>query len=85
MKTTNKSNLLAVALVGALAFTTTLARADDSLPSWNDGPAKQAVVNFVKATTDAARPKCAADVNVKASLEPQVAESPNPDHGIRFG
>jgi phosphoserine phosphatase len=26
----------------------------DPLPSWNDGPAKQAVINFVKTTTDAA-------------------------------
>jgi phosphoglycolate phosphatase-like HAD superfamily hydrolase len=29
----------------------------DSLPSWNDGPAKQAIVNFVKETTDPASPK----------------------------
>jgi phosphoglycolate phosphatase-like HAD superfamily hydrolase len=26
------------------------------LPSWNDGPAKQAIVNFVKATTDQSSP-----------------------------
>src|SRR5689334_10336942 len=26
--------------------------ADDPLPSWNDGPAKQAILDFVKATTD---------------------------------
>lgn len=24
----------------------------DHLPSWNDGPAKQAIINFVKTTTD---------------------------------
>jgi phosphoserine phosphatase len=30
--------------------------ADDPLPSWNDGPAKQAVVDFVKATTDQSNP-----------------------------
>ena len=29
----------------------------DPLPSWNDGPAKQAIVDFVKATTDSASPK----------------------------
>jgi phosphoglycolate phosphatase-like HAD superfamily hydrolase len=29
----------------------------DSLPSWNDGPAKQAIVAFVKETTDQASPK----------------------------
>ena len=26
------------------------------LPSWNDGPAKQAIVDFVRATTDRASP-----------------------------
>src|SRR5947208_9009391 len=29
------------------------AHAADPLPSWNDGPAKQAIVDFVKATTEA--------------------------------
>jgi phosphoglycolate phosphatase-like HAD superfamily hydrolase len=29
----------------------------DSLPSWNKGPAKQAIVTFVKETTDQASPK----------------------------
>ncbi len=29
----------------------------DPLPSWNDGPAKQAIVDFVQATTDQASPK----------------------------
>src|SRR5271154_3696980 len=28
----------------------------DPLPSWNDGPAKEAIVKFVHATTDAASP-----------------------------
>ena len=27
-----------------------------ALPSWNDGPAKQAIVDFVKATTDESSP-----------------------------
>jgi phosphoglycolate phosphatase-like HAD superfamily hydrolase len=31
--------------------------ADDPLPSWNDGPAKQAILAFVKETTDQASPK----------------------------
>ena len=31
----------------------------DPLPSWNDGPAKQAIVKFVHATTDAASPNFA--------------------------
>jgi phosphoglycolate phosphatase-like HAD superfamily hydrolase len=29
----------------------------DPLPSWNDGPAKKAIVEFVKATTDQSSPK----------------------------
>ena len=29
----------------------------DPLPSWNDGPAKQAILEFVKVTTDQANPK----------------------------
>jgi phosphoglycolate phosphatase-like HAD superfamily hydrolase len=32
------------------------AAADDPLPSWNDGAAKQGIVKFVHATTDAASP-----------------------------
>ena len=31
--------------------------AQDPLPSWNDGPAKQAIVKFVRATTDASSPQ----------------------------
>jgi phosphoserine phosphatase len=42
----NTFALLAIALAG---FTTTYAQ--DPLPSWNDGPAKQAIVDFVKTTT----------------------------------
>jgi phosphoglycolate phosphatase-like HAD superfamily hydrolase len=57
MKTTYKQNLLAAAIVGAVAFTYTIARAQDPLPSWNDGAAKQAIVNFVKVTTDTASPQ----------------------------
>jgi len=32
-------------------------RSGDPLPSWNDGPAKQAITTFVKETTDQASPK----------------------------
>jgi phosphoserine phosphatase len=37
----------------------TIARADDAapLPSWNDGPAKQAILDFIKATTTDASSK----------------------------
>ena len=39
--------LLAIAFAGL-----TTAYAEDPLPSWNDGAAKQAIVDFVKATTE---------------------------------
>ncbi len=39
-------------VLGAQAYAQT-----DPLPSWNDGPAKQAIVEFVQATTDQASPK----------------------------
>ena len=33
------------------------AASDDPLPSWNDGPAKQAITTFIKETTDQGSPK----------------------------
>ena len=33
------------------------AASSDGLPSWNDGPAKQAIIDFVRATTDQGSPK----------------------------
>jgi phosphoglycolate phosphatase-like HAD superfamily hydrolase len=41
----------------AFALVSTLVRAQDPLPSWNDGPAKQAIVGFVQATTTQGNPK----------------------------
>ena len=57
MKIIYKPNLLVAALVGVVAFTATIARAADPLASWNDGPAKQAIVEFVKATTSQGSPQ----------------------------
>ncbi len=60
MKTARTQHLLAAAaLVGVVAFTFNIAcaQAADPLPSWNDGPAKSAIMNFVKVTTDAASPQ----------------------------
>jgi len=57
MKIIYKPNLLVAALVGVVAFTATIARAADPLASWNDGPAKQAIVEFVKATTTQGSPQ----------------------------
>jgi len=52
-----RQNLLGLALICTLAFTTTVVRAADPLASWNDGPAKQAIVEFVKATTTQGSPQ----------------------------
>ncbi len=46
-----------LALVALLALSTRASAQSEPLPSWNDGPAKQAIVEFVKATTDQASPK----------------------------
>src|SRR5215475_2480772 len=44
------------ALLCGLALGTPAFAQADSLPSWNDGPAKQAIVRFVQATTDQSSP-----------------------------
>jgi phosphoglycolate phosphatase-like HAD superfamily hydrolase len=43
-------------LLAAVTLTSS-AHADDPLPSWNDGPAKQAILEFVKATTTQGSPQ----------------------------
>jgi phosphoserine phosphatase len=52
-----KLAILAVVCCWAALIFPAQARAQDPLPSWNDGPAKQAILNFVKITTDPASPK----------------------------
>src|SRR5690242_12342059 len=53
-----KLKLELVSLVAAaLAYGTTVASAQDPLPSWNDGPAKQAILEFVKRTTTQGSPQ----------------------------
>ena len=37
----------------SLLVSIVVAHAQDPLPSWNDGAAKQAILNFVRTTTDA--------------------------------
>jgi phosphoglycolate phosphatase-like HAD superfamily hydrolase len=44
--------LAALVATFGLLLPTAAAAQSDPLPSWNDGPAKQAIVDFVKATTD---------------------------------
>lgn len=47
---------LAAALLAAAALTSTTARAQDPLPSWNDGPAKQSIITFVEKVTKPGSP-----------------------------
>ena len=57
MKTTHTKNLIAVALVCALALATTVARATaDPLASWNDGAVKKSIVDFVAKVTKEGSP-----------------------------
>src|SRR5438046_1526927 len=51
-----RQNLFAIALLAALAFTTTIARAADALPSWNDTAPKKAIVAFVEKVTKEGSP-----------------------------
>ena len=45
-------------ITALLRNTSALAQdAGSQLASWNDGPAKQAIINFVRATTDSSGPK----------------------------
>jgi phosphoserine phosphatase len=56
MGSVRPSSLLAAALVGALASCATLPGPADPLPSWNEGPAKRAIVEFVARTTEPGSP-----------------------------
>jgi phosphoglycolate phosphatase-like HAD superfamily hydrolase len=52
----HKLQLVSLAAV-ALGFVAPVAHAQDPLASWNDGPAKQAILEFVKATTTQGGPQ----------------------------
>jgi len=56
VKTMRKHNYIATGLLAAVAFTTNITRAQDPLPSWNDGPAKQSIINFVTKVTTPGSP-----------------------------
>lgn len=56
MQTLIKQYLVTAALACVMAFTTTIARAADALPSWNDGKAKQSIVTFVEKVTKSGSP-----------------------------
>ena len=51
-----RQNIIAIALFCAVAFTSTIARAADPLPSWNDGNAKQSIIDFVTKVTTPGSP-----------------------------
>src|SRR6266446_9043451 len=56
MKTTLRQSLVAAALFCAAAFTATVARTADPLPSWNDGAAKKSIIEFVEKVTKEGSP-----------------------------
>jgi phosphoglycolate phosphatase-like HAD superfamily hydrolase len=64
-RTAYKHNLLAA----ALALVTGIAHAADPLPSWNAGPARQAVMDFVRASTDASSPQFVAPAKRIATFD----------------
>ena len=41
-----------IAVLALILASLTIAHAQDPLPSWNDGAAKQAIVSFVQTTTE---------------------------------
>src|SRR5215475_14727412 len=57
MKTRHTQNVITVAFACMVVLTAKKAQAVDPLASWNDGPAKQAIVEFVKATTTQGSPQ----------------------------
>ena len=52
----NKFKTLSLAITMAV-LSMGVVRAQDPLPSWNDGPTKQAIIEFVKATTTQGSPQ----------------------------
>lgn len=52
----NPQTLLVVPIIAALTFVTGIVRADDPLPSWNDGKAKQSIITFVERVTTQGSP-----------------------------
>jgi phosphoglycolate phosphatase-like HAD superfamily hydrolase len=57
MKTQRLKFIFLTLAMLALVFESSGAKAQDPLPSWNDGPAKEAILAFVKEVTDKSEPK----------------------------
>jgi hypothetical protein len=52
----NNQNVLATALISVLAFTAAISHAADPLPSWNNGKARQSIVDIVEKVTKPGSP-----------------------------
>jgi len=50
-------HLWAATFLALCVISANVQAADDALPSWNDGPAKQAILQFPQATTDQSNAK----------------------------
>ena len=57
MRLLGKGQIRSLVIVILTSFGVPAGAADDPLASWNDGPAKEAIVAFVAATTDQASPR----------------------------
>jgi hypothetical protein len=64
-------------LVCLIVFSAQTTAARDPLPSWNDGPAKQAIMGFVKAVTDKSNPKYVDPQNRIATFDNDGWPPPN--------
>jgi phosphoserine phosphatase len=64
-----RAGRLLVALVAGVVWATQALAQTDPLPSWNDGPAKRAIVAFVNVTTDKASPKYVAPAERIATFD----------------
>src|SRR6476660_1370252 len=64
------------------AIAQTQAAQDRALGSWNDGPAKQAILDFVKTTTDRASPKFVTPEERVATTHPVFAHVAQGHHGV---
>src|SRR5437868_11703315 len=56
MKSRCIQSLVTIALASAVVFMATAAQGDDLLPSWNDGPAKKSITEFVAKVTKEGSP-----------------------------
>jgi phosphoglycolate phosphatase-like HAD superfamily hydrolase len=55
-KRTSKQKIFSAVLLGTVLFTTSIAYAADPLPSWNEGSAKQSIIEFVTKVTQPGSP-----------------------------